>query len=86
MLKEAVNTYAVYIVRCADDTLYTGFTTDVAKRVETHNSGKTGAKYTKVRRPVVLVHAEYFESKSQAMKREWEIKQLTRAEKLALIK
>ena len=78
------NTCYVYILRCADDTLYTGWTTDVTKRVKTHNSGK-GAKYTRARLPVELVYTEEFEDKIDAQKREYAIKQLTRAEKEALI-
>jgi putative endonuclease len=75
----------VYILECSDGTLYTGWTTDVEKRVKTHNSGK-GAKYTKIRRPVILKHIEEFESKQEAQKREYEIKKLSRDEKLKLIK
>ena len=75
----------IYILRCADDTLYTGWTTDVTKRVETHNSGK-GAKYTSARLPVELVYTEEFEDRIEAQKREYAIKQLTRAEKESLIK
>ena len=78
------NTYYVYILRCADDTLYTGWTTDVKKRVEMHNSGK-GAKYTRARLPVELVYTEEFEDKIDAQKREYAIKQLARAEKESLI-
>ena len=78
------NTYYVYILRCADDTLYTGWTTDVAKRIETHNSGK-GAKYTRARLPVELEYIEEFDNKTEAQKREYAIKQLTRVEKEALI-
>lgn len=74
----------VYILRCADGTLYTGYTNDVDARVAKHNAGK-GAKYTKSRLPVVACHIEGHDSKSLAMKREYSIKQLTRAEKLALI-
>ena len=73
-----------YILRCQDDTLYTGWTTDLEKRVETHNLGK-GAKYTRTRLPVELVYYEEFEDKIEAMKREYEIKQLKRTEKLKLI-
>ena len=75
----------VYIVQCKDGSLYTGWTTDVEKRVTAHNAG-TGAKYTKARRPVELVYYEALESKSEALKREAAIKKLTRAEKLELIK
>lgn len=73
-----------YIVECSDGTLYTGWTTDVQKRVSTHNSGK-GAKYTRGRVPVKLVYQEQFDTRSEAMKREYAIKQLSRSEKLDLI-
>ena len=76
--------YFVYMLRCADGTLYTGIATDVDRRVAEHNSGK-GAKYTRSRLPVQLVYTEGFETKSEAMHREAEIKRLTRIEKLALI-
>ncbi len=74
-----------YIVKCRDATLYTGWTTDLDRRVSAHNDGK-GAKYTKTRRPVELVYFESFETKQGAMRREWEIKQLSRKDKLKLIK
>ena len=74
----------VYILRCADGTLYTGYTNDVDARVEKHNAGK-GAKYTKSRLPVVACYTESLESKSLAMQREYRIKKLTRAQKLVLI-
>ena len=73
-----------YIVRCADGTLYTGWTNDLKKRIKAHNSGK-GAKYTKTRRPVELVYFEHFATKEEAMSREYHIKQLKRAHKQALI-
>ena len=73
-----------YILRCQDDTLYTGWTTDLEKMVETHNLGK-GAKYTRTRLPVELVYYEAFASKEEAMSREWHIKQLSRKDKLRLI-
>jgi putative endonuclease len=73
----------VYIVRCADGTLYTGWTTDLDRRLKAHNDG-TGAKYTRSRRPVELVYQELFEDKIEAQKREWAIKHLTRKEKLLL--
>ena len=76
--------FYVYMLRCADDTLYTGYTNDVRKRLDAHNSGK-GAKYTRTRRPCKLVWACACDTKSDAMKREYEIKQLTRQEKLKLI-
>lgn len=74
----------IYIVRCKDGTLYTGYTNNVHARIEKHNAGK-GAKYTKTRRPVVLVYQEGYETKSEAMKREYEIKTFTRTQKLQLI-
>ena len=72
------------MLKCSDGTLYTGWTNDLDKRVEAHNSGK-GAKYTKARRPVELAYYEEFETKEQAMKREYAIKQLGRKEKQKLI-
>lgn len=78
--------YFIYIIKCSDKTLYTGYTNDLEKRIETHNSGKAGAKYTRARRPVKLVYSEQFETKSEALKREWVIKKMTREEKLELIK
>ena len=74
-----------YIVKCADGTLYTGWTNDLEKRMKAHNSGK-GAKYTKTRRPVKLVYYEAPDTKNEAMSREYAIKQLTRKAKDALIK
>ena len=74
----------VYIVKCKDDSLYTGWTNDIDKRLEAHNSGK-GSKYTRGRVPVVLVHLETFDTKGSAMKREHEIKQLSRSKKWELI-
>ena len=76
--------FFVYLLRCSDDSLYCGWTTDLNRRLAAHNSGK-GAKYTRTRRPVELVYFEELENKSSAMKREYEIKQLSRAEKLRLI-
>lgn len=74
----------MYIVRCADDTLYTGYTTDVERRVSEHNAG-TGAKYTRGRGPVVLEYVEEFSSKSEALRREYEVKQCSRGQKEQLI-
>lgn len=74
----------VYILRCADSTLYTGATDDVARRVAVHNSGK-GAKYTRSRLPVEAVYTEVCESYSAALKREAAIKKLSRSEKCKLI-
>lgn len=73
-----------YIVKCSDETLYTGWTNNLKKRLEAHNNGK-GAKYTKTRRPVELVYFEEYDTKQEAMKREYAIKQLSRQKKLALI-
>lgn len=73
-----------YIVRCADGTLYTGWTNDLIKRMKAHNSG-SGAKYTRTRRPVELVYFEEFDTKQEAMSREWHIKRLSREEKFILI-
>ena len=75
----------VYILRCADGSLYTGWTNDVEARIKAHNEGRGGAKYTRSRRPVTLVYWEDCGTKEQAMSREWHIKHLTREEKLALI-
>ena len=74
----------VHILKCKDNSLYTGWTTDIEKRLKAHNSGK-GAKYTKSRKPVVLVYKEEFDSKSDALRREAAIKKLTREQKLELI-
>lgn len=84
MNPETEKTNYIYIVKCSDGTLYTGWTNDLEKRIKAHNDGK-GAKYTKSRRPVVLEYYEKFESKEQAMSREYAIKQLSRTEKLKLI-
>lgn len=73
-----------YIVRCKDNTLYCGWTNDLEKRMASHNAG-TGAKYTRSRHPVQLVYYETFETKEEAMRREYAIKRLTRAEKMKLI-
>ena len=72
-----------YIVRCSDGTYYTGWTIHLEKRIEAHNSGR-GAKYTKPRLPVELVYYECFETKQEAMRREAQIKKLSRAQKEAL--
>ena len=76
--------YFVYMVRCADGTLYTGYARDPAARVEVHNSGK-GAKYTRARLPVSLVYSEQCESLSAALKRERQLKPWSRAQKEALV-
>ena len=74
----------VYMLECKDGSLYTGWTNDLTKRLAAHNEGR-GAKYTKGRGPVVLRYWEVFATKEEAMSREYQIKQLTRQEKLALI-
>jgi len=77
----------VYIVRCADNTLYTGIAKDVARRVEEHNSSNLlGASYTRGRRPVALVYAEVVQTRSAAAKREYEIKQMNRQAKDGLLR
>lgn len=75
----------VYILRCADDTLYCGWTTDLEKRLNAHNSGH-GAKYTRSRGPVVLAYVEQYEDKHDALSREWHIKRMSREEKMRLVK
>lgn len=82
----ALSSWQVYIARCADGTLYTGIARDVGKRIAEHNADKgNGANYTRARRPVVLVYQEPAEDRSSASKREYQIKQLSRTEKLALV-
>lgn len=78
--------YFVYIVQCKDKTLYTGIARDVESRVKEHNKGINGARYTKSRRPVKLLYQEPVEGRSEAQSREYEIKQLTKEQKLTLIK
>jgi len=86
-------THYVYVIKCADNTLYTGYTTDLEKRMTEHNGEDgtanirgAGARYTCGRRPVKLVYHEEFATRSEAMQREYAIKQLSRPEKLLLIK
>lgn len=73
-----------YILQCSDKSFYTGWTNDLEKRVRTHNAGK-GGKYTRTRRPVQLVYYETFETKNEAMSREYHIKRMTREQKEALL-
>ena len=81
-----MGSWQVYIARCIDGTLYTGIARDVDKRIAEHNADKgAGANYTRARRPVVLVYQETAADRSTASKREYQIKQLSRAEKLALV-
>ena len=76
----------VYILKCNDSSLYVGITTDIERRVQEHNQGKAGAKYTKARRPVALVYSEPATDRSEASQREAQLKKLSRAQKLELIK
>ena len=77
--------YFVYLVKCNDDTLYTGITSDLKRRIEEHNNSKLGAKYTKARRPVKLIYQKEFENRSEALIEEARIKKLSRREKLEFI-
>ena len=78
--------YFVYMVKCADNTFYTGIATELERRIEEHNSSDKGAKYTRARRPVELVYSEEYPDRSSASKREYEIKKkMSRVEKLKLI-
>jgi putative endonuclease len=76
----------VYIVRCADNTLYTGITTDIARRVREHNREQVGSKYTRAKRPVTLVYHESVSNRSEALKREAAIKKLSKQQKEYLTK
>lgn len=78
-------TWFVYIVRCNDNSLYTGITTDIPRRVAEHNGKKKSARYTRVRQPICLVYSETAASRADACKREAQIKSLSRSAKLALI-
>ena len=75
----------VYMLRCADNSLYTGYSTDPVRRLSEHNHGDRGAKYTRSRRPCILVHVEVFDTKSEAMSRECYIKKLSKKEKERLV-
>ena len=79
-----MDAYFTYMVLCSDNTLYTGYTDNLKRRMEAHNSGK-GAKYTRSRGPVKLVYWEKYSTKQKAMQQEYAIKQLTRAQKLKLL-
>ena len=85
MTEKKKENHYVYMVECADGSYYTGYTNNLEKRIKVHNSGK-GAKYTKVRLPVRLIYWECFESKQEAMRREWKIKQMPRRKKEELKK
>jgi putative endonuclease len=77
--------YHLYIVRCADDTLYTGITTDLERRIVEHNESPKGARYTRARRPVTLVYSKKCRNRISASKQEWNIKQMTREQKNELV-
>jgi len=77
--------YYVYILKCKDKTFYTGITTDLKRRIKEHNNSKLGAKYTSFRRPVEIVYFKKLKNRSEASKKESQIKKLTRIEKLELI-
>jgi len=76
----------LYILRCADNTLYTGITNDLERRIDEHNSSKLGAKYTRGRRPVTLIYSKKLKNRSEASKEEARIKKMSRSEKLMLQK
>jgi len=78
--------YYLYILKCADKTLYTGITVNLVRRIKEHNTSNLGAKYTRARRPVKLVYSKRFKNRANASKEEARIKKLSRTEKLALIK
>ena len=78
--------YFVYILRCSDQTFYTGITTNLDRRIKEHNSSKLGSKYTKARRPVKLIYSKNFKNRSEASIEEARIKKLSRAEKLNFLK
>jgi putative endonuclease len=77
--------YYLYILKCSDNTLYTGITTNLSRRIKEHNSLKLGAKYTRNRQPVELVYSNKFTNRSQASKEELRIKKISRSKKLDLI-
>ena len=85
-MRKGSDIWHIYMVLCSDGTLYTGITNDLKKRIEAHNSGKEGARYTRSRRPVKLVYSEQVESKSAAAKLEYQLKKLPRLKKIRLIK
>lgn len=78
--------YVVYILECSDKTLYVGSTNNLPKRLHSHNNLKSGAHYTKIRRPVTLKYSKKYKTYAEVRKREGELKRLSRSEKIALIK
>lgn len=85
IINSAKTLYVLYLLRCSDGTLYTGITSDLKRRVHEHNTSDKGAKYTRSRRPCILVYYEELESKSAALKREIVIKKMTKAKKETLL-
>lgn len=79
------NTWTVYFLRCNDNSLYAGITTDIVRRLHQHNHTKLGAKYTKAKRPVTLVFIETATDRSAASKREYQLRKLTKAQKEQLV-
>lgn len=75
----------VYLVRCSDNSLYAGITTDLTRRLNEHNNSKLGAKYTRIRRPVSLAYAEGSDNRSMASKREYQVRKLSKAKKEQLV-
>ena len=84
-MSESKKNWFVYLLRCADGSLYTGITTDIERRLNEHNHSALGAKYTRIRRPVCLVYQEIHASRSAASKREYEIKALKKQQKEQLL-
>ena len=84
-MKNKTKIWFTYILRCADNTLYTGITTDISRRESEHNGNKLGAKYTRARQPVEVVYQETHNTRSEAAKREFAIKKLTKDNKELLI-
>jgi putative endonuclease len=82
--RRLVAEWCVYLLRCSDDTYYTGITSDIGRRISEHNESSRGARYTRARRPVVLVYREACDSRAAAARREWEIRKLPRADKQLL--
>jgi len=80
-----INTWTIYFLRCNDNSLYTGITTDIKRRLHQHNNTKLGAKYTRARRPVVLVYSETTVDKSTASKREYQLRTLTKKQKEKIV-
>ncbi|OHD93609.1 MAG: endonuclease [Sulfuricurvum sp. RIFOXYD2_FULL_44_160] len=83
-MKSSEKAYTLYILKCSDDTYYTGIAVDIEKRLNEHNTSEKGAKYTRSRRPVILMYSETCTDKSTALKRELAIKRMKRAQKEAL--